>query len=420
MATPALKLQQPSDGSSAKAALGALLPQGDVLLRLIDKANLPLSLHIWAGDTSDPRLIYCNPALCRISGSTARDLVARDAINLAGIRPALSDMVAKGGDEIQFIRNLGPVVRGHPGAVTEILISILSRMPDGQFLLIRVADIVEAETPAIEAHISDVDQMALIDVSKALAASIENMLRTTDAADAGSSQYHSALMEFHEVLGSKPDMKTVTAAVSRISEHTSHLASEFQATRAQLAESSQNINDLRQTLVEAQRKGVTDELTSVGNRRHFDVEIDRTIAEAKASGITFCLLMADIDHFKSFNDEHGHQTGDMILRMIGRSLVAKVRESDIVARYGGEEFAIILTGAELAQARVIAENIRKDVAQRRFKKRISGESLGGVTISIGITEWSPGKTAEVTIEEADKALYAAKRAGRNRIATSTS
>ena len=402
-----------------EAAIREYLPHADLLLRLVDHANAPISLHLWSPEREEARLLHVNRALCKLARSTPGEIEAGGAIDLSEHAATLAATAAADLGELNVFQAMEPLVRDYEGGPCDTLIAVLAHLPDGTMIVARAADLVIPTETAAEPPSPSLSQDALVDVSRALAASIEAMLKTTGEADAGSSEYHSALQEFSEILASKPDIGTVTEAVNRIREHTDHLALEFRSTRAQLAESSKHIRELQETLVEAQRINETDELTTVGNRRHFDLSAEKTLEEAKGSGKPFCIVMADIDHFKSFNDEHGHQTGDMILRMIGRSLASQVRATDIVARYGGEEFAIVLPNTQLHQARIVGEKIRKDVAQRRFKKRISGESLGGVTISIGIAEWAPSKSLEQTIEDADRALYAAKRSGRNLVATST-
>lgn len=399
-------------------ALSGLLPHCDLLLHLIDRCNLPVSLHLWSKDSKRQQLVYANRGLRRLASATTAELANSNAICLTSIEPAL-EATGPDIDSPLVFKVRTPVVHDHSAGPCDAMIASLVQTPDGQILLARIVDHLDTDPNGINAQDGSISQDDLANASRALVASIEQMLKTTSEVDEGSSNYHTALLEFREVLESQPDLKSVTAAVNRISEHTVHLASEFQKTRQKLIESSKRIEELRETLDDTRKRGLIDPLTTVGNRRFFDIESERVLAEANESGRPFCVLMADIDHFKAFNDEHGHQTGDMILRMVGRSLSSKVRSTDIVARYGGEEFAVILPESKVSQARVVAEKIRTDVAQRRFRKRISGEHLGGVTISIGVAEWNRGTSLEEVIEAADKALYAAKRAGRNRVATST-
>lgn len=125
--------------------------------------------------------------------------------------------------------------------------------------------------------------------------------------------------------------------------------------------------------------------------------------------------MVDIDHFKRFNDTHGHQVGDQVLRLVAKTLTDCVRAGDLPARYGGEEFAVVLPKTGIQVARPIAERIRTTLAARKIIRRNTGEGLGGITISIGAALYHPGETPAALVARADSALYAAKRQGRNRL-----
>ncbi len=417
-ASSAAEIVEPESVEAPAPALSGLLPHCDLLLHLIDRCNLPVSLHLWSRNSRQQQLVYANRSLRTLTGATTPELASSDTICLGSIEPALEATATDANGPLVF-KLRAPVVRDHPAGPCDTMVASLVQTAEGQILLARIVDHLDMDADGTGRRDGEISQDDLANASRALVASIEQMLKTTNEVDEGSSNYHAALIEFREVLESQPDLKSVTAAVNRISEHTVHLASEFQKTRQKLIESSERIEELRVKLDDTKRRGLIDSLTTVGNREFFDIESERILEEAKKSGQPFCVLMADIDHFKAFNDEHGHQTGDMILRMVGRSLSSKVRSTDVVARYGGEEFAVVLPGSKIPQARIVAEKIRTDVAQRRFRKRISGEHLGGVTISIGVAEWSRGTSLEDIIEAADRALYAAKRAGRNRVATST-
>ena len=125
--------------------------------------------------------------------------------------------------------------------------------------------------------------------------------------------------------------------------------------------------------------------------------------------------MTDVDHFKHFNDSYGHLTGDQVLRLVAMSVKQNVKGQDIAARYGGEEFAVVLPNTVLRSAITVAEHIRRAVMTKELMKRSTGENLGRITVSIGVAALRPGETPQALIERADGCLYAAKRAGRNRV-----
>jgi diguanylate cyclase len=127
------------------------------------------------------------------------------------------------------------------------------------------------------------------------------------------------------------------------------------------------------------------------------------------------LMLTDIDHFKTFNDNFGHLTGDQVLRLVAMSVKHNVKGEDTTARYGGEEFAVILPNTILRAAVTVAEHIRRAVMAKELMKRSTGEHLGRMTISIGVATLRKGDTGQSLIERADTCLYAAKRHGRNRV-----
>lgn len=172
-----------------------------------------------------------------------------------------------------------------------------------------------------------------------------------------------------------------------------------------IAERNQQLVDLIETQAELARLSRTDALTQLPNRRSLDAAMER----AKAKG--FAVLMVDVDDFKAFNDCHGHLTGDVLLRHIAAILQQALCGRGFVARYGGEEFAVLLEDADGGDFAEIGERLRKAV-EHGCRDLRSGAS---VTISVGGATSCPGQDPRVAMQEADAALYRAKRAGRNRI-----
>ncbi|MEL6213012.1 MAG: GGDEF domain-containing protein [Pseudomonadota bacterium] len=187
-----------------------------------------------------------------------------------------------------------------------------------------------------------------------------------------------------------------------------------------LAESSDEVLHLKQNLEHVQMEAMIDSLTGVKNRRTFDEAIKKQLRAMQNHGDPLALILADIDHFKSFNDRWGHQTGDQVLRLVAEVMNANVKGQDLLARYGGEEFAIILPGTSLENAEMLANRIRRAVEARRLKKRRTDEDLGVITMSMGAVQASRADTVESLVERADKCLYAAKHNGRNQVMTERS
>lgn len=184
----------------------------------------------------------------------------------------------------------------------------------------------------------------------------------------------------------------------------------------QLDKSSEVMEELQRDLENVRREALTDGLTGLANRKLFDAEIKRVAQEAAEKGGIFSLLMVDIDHFKSFNDNFGHQIGDQVLRLVARTLTDGVKGRDIATRYGGEEFAIILPDTPLHAGVLVGDALRRTVATKDVINRNTGEKLSRITMSVGVAEFNPGEDVQELIERADAALYTAKHNGRNQVA----
>ena len=152
----------------------------------------------------------------------------------------------------------------------------------------------------------------------------------------------------------------------------------------------------------------TDKLTGIRNRRFFQEKLEEQIDLYRREGISFSLLIIDIDHFKQVNDTYGHQVGDVVLVKLAGLLADGVRPEDVVARFGGEEFTILLPGTGADKSKEMAEQLNRTVAQAAW------EETGGLTVSIGAATFSEQDTEASILVNADRALYASKRNGRNR------
>lgn len=184
-----------------------------------------------------------------------------------------------------------------------------------------------------------------------------------------------------------------------------------------LGESQSEIQTLRKKLQDAENESRNDFLTGVYNRRALDEALIREVDLAERYIKDFSVLMIDIDHFKPFNDKWGHQMGDEVLKVVSQAITRSVRGKDFVARYGGEEFAVLLPETPVSGARVVAENIRQAIANAKLQRKDSHESIGKITVSIGVARYRVGEgdTVPFLIKRADDALYAAKNGGRNRV-----
>jgi diguanylate cyclase (GGDEF)-like protein len=166
-------------------------------------------------------------------------------------------------------------------------------------------------------------------------------------------------------------------------------------------------------------QAMMDVITGLFNRRHFNTQLDLTLREAARRRVSTSLLLIDIDHFKRYNDQYGHLAGDACLHQVGQAIRRALRRTDDVAtRYGGEEFAVILPATGIADATTIAHRILDTVLALRIEHAAS-QSAAIVTVSIGVGTVPPGTSLEDIIRRADRALYAAKDAGRNQVSAET-
>lgn len=180
-----------------------------------------------------------------------------------------------------------------------------------------------------------------------------------------------------------------------------------------LNEASEKIDTLQSAIETVAIDANTDFLTKLRNRRFFDTTIERFAFEAESAQTPMSLILADIDHFKTFNDTWGHQIGDQVLKLVASVLKDNVKGQDLLARYGGEEFAIALPNTSLKDATTLADNIRLAVSKRRLLNKFTNTDLGRITMSFGVAAYVPGDSIDHMVKNADAALYTAKETGRN-------
>jgi len=160
-------------------------------------------------------------------------------------------------------------------------------------------------------------------------------------------------------------------------------------------------------------------LTQTYNRHHFVGRLAAEVRRAKRYSRPTSLIFLDVDKFKDINDKYGHLQGDQVLRDLGRLFLANLRDVDVVCRYGGDEFVLLLPETDLPMAQQTAEKIRTSVVQFPFTSLDSPEITLPVTVSIGVSALDMEQNEDQFLQQADEALYTAKRSGRNRVAAHT-
>jgi diguanylate cyclase len=203
--------------------------------------------------------------------------------------------------------------------------------------------------------------------------------------------------------------------IQKLVKELSDATSRSSALEANFLQTTKDLDQIKDSLKQAEEHSNTDALTGLANRRSLETFLRAAQIAAMEAGTPLSILMIDIDHFKKFNDSFGHQVGDQVLRLVGKVLRESVRDCDLAARYGGEELMAILPGAPIEACAEAAERIRRRISEARLTRRTTGEEISSVTVSIGVAQFRMAESADGMIERCDRALYQAKHAGRNRV-----
>jgi diguanylate cyclase len=207
--------------------------------------------------------------------------------------------------------------------------------------------------------------------------------------------------------------------IEKLVQELSNATTRSSTLEANFLKTTKDLDQIKDSLKLAEQHSNTDALTGLANRRSLEAFLRSAQITAMETGNPLSILMIDIDHFKQFNDGFGHQIGDQVLRLVAEVLQENVRECDLAARYGGEELMAILPGAALDDCAGVAERVRRRISEARLTRRTTGEELTNITVSIGVAQFRMAESAGGMIERCDRALYQAKRSGRNRVIKET-
>lgn len=241
---------------------------------------------------------------------------------------------------------------------------------------------------------------------------ITEMIRHSGVAH---SEYNETLIRQSDNLSSATDLAEVKNMVRELMDDTHRMVEENKKLEDKLSHSSQELTQMREDMQSLKQETMTDSLTAIPNRKAFDSELRTRAREAIEKSQPLCMIMIDIDHFKTFNDTYGHPVGDQVLRLVARTLSEGLRPTELLARYGGEEFAVIAPAMKLKEAEKLAEKLRQRIATKDIINMTKNERLGNLSISLGVTQLHPGESLNNLVERSDHALYKAKAAGRNTV-----
>jgi diguanylate cyclase len=251
------------------------------------------------------------------------------------------------------------------------------------------------------------------EAGEVLSKELKSVTRAIETAQKSSEEYGQELASASQRLGVE-DTGATKAIVEGLASATRKVQGKNAMLESQLAETTAELDRLRQNLEQVRRDAMVDGLTNLTNRKAFDERLAEICQHADAEGETLTLALIDIDHFKTFNDTWGHQIGDQVLRYVASVIGRLGAAPRVAARYGGEEFAIIFPAESGRSAVAVLEQMRLEISSRSLKRRSTNEDMGAVTVSAGYAERLSGEAITSLIERADAALYASKHAGRNR------
>lgn len=264
-------------------------------------------------------------------------------------------------------------------------------------------------------HIADLDEETSRRISNSVQQIVAEVSESAVQVGDRASHFGGALERLSDELAQPADTAALMTAMDSMRRDTHEMREAIGALRAQLEQSTQEAQWLKQEVLRAREEALVDTLTGLANRRGFELALMTCTNQAQPGVPGPCLLMVDIDHFKRINDSYGHLFGDKVLRGIGQALKANVKGKDTAARYGGEEFSVLLPETPLSGAAALAETLRTIIAGGRVKRLDSNDAIGNITVSIGVTSYRAGELATEFIGRADRALYASKAQGRNRV-----
>ncbi|HYF58513.1 MAG TPA: GGDEF domain-containing protein [Burkholderiaceae bacterium] len=238
---------------------------------------------------------------------------------------------------------------------------------------------------------------------------------SVEAASAEATLFDARLAAFDQDLSSASTTEDVHERVGAMRDVVGRMNRSLGVLESRLEAGHREVARLQAELRSARAEASLDPLSGVLNRRGFDAELMRACRVADETGSTLSLVVVDIDHFKRVNDTYGHPFGDQVIRGVGQALVALTHRRDVAARHGGEEFALILPGTALDGARRVAERVRAAVAASRIHRHDGETPIAQVTVSAGVAERRPGEPPHELVARADRAMYASKRDGRDRV-----
>jgi diguanylate cyclase len=243
---------------------------------------------------------------------------------------------------------------------------------------------------------------------------INSLLNKIEQLNVGTESFSSNLNQFGEQLQTNPNADELNLIVGSIVAEVDQVIANNRQMSASLESLSEEVANLKDEMENLSKVAMTDELTSLKNRRSYELFAAEQMTKFVDTQTVCSLLMIDIDNFKMFNDTFGHLIGDKVLAYVALAMKNTVKGDDLVARYGGEEFVVMLPNAKLIDAVNVAEKIRERIALKQLSiGKEKKQNLGHINVSIGVATIQTGDDVDTLLSRADEQLYIAKAAGKN-------
>ena len=283
--------------------------------------------------------------------------------------------------------------------------------------------LIAADEPIDEAVTADLyrkfvdptDMSRFDEAQQALRSLAESVTSSLVSANGEVSKYEESLKQCASQLDGNMNPEEFKSLVCSLEASTHRMSAGSEDLQQHLEESQREAETLREELAKARAEAKTDAMTGLANRKGFGEAIDKLKATTEQALSDACLLICDIDNFKTINDTYGHLFGDKVIKAVADVLSMQTKGKDLAARFGGEEFVVLLPDTDINGAVAVAESIRRTIENSRVVRPKTGEEVRRLTISIGVTRFAAGDEVKETISRADEALYAAKENGRNRV-----